>query len=194
MSSERIIEDVRSQAFMDEPDVDDGGRRPQFIDELEWRWQYADGDMEPPSNFSAMVGMIQNGGPTKTNRISAGICDGAYNSAAKASEIDAALARLNDDQRKILAALYATPQGDAAAMLACVPSAAKFHAEAVTKKSTSASLMVWFSGVSNEDRIWAHPARRLVYETVLSDAVKAAKGAASAYRKARQLARARAHK
>lgn len=184
--TERIIEDVRAMAFRDERLEGCDGLRPGYIDDLEWRWQFADGDMEPPSNMSAMVAAIQRGGPANTNHVTQDLDDRAILAAEKSSAIDAALARITEEQRAVLFALYGHPDGVPELLLTHVPKAAALHKEAVDRKATHAELVPWFLGVSNEDRIWGHPVSRSIYEAVLLDAVSLAKAAAKAFKAARK--------
>lgn len=186
---ERIIEDVRALAFRDERLDGCDGRRPGYIDDLEWRWQCADDDMEPPSNMSAMVAAIQRGGPAHTNHVTNDIDDRAIQAAEKAHAIDEALGRISEAQQEVLWALYGTPDGSAEAILKHLPKAAELHAECVKRKATHASLVSWFIGVSNTDRIWGSAVAGQIYEKVLSEAVAQAKDAAKAYKAARSTPR-----
>ena len=173
---ERIIEDVRALAFRDERLDGCDGRRPGYIDDLEWRWQCADDDMEPPSNMAAMVAAIQRGGPAHTNNVTNDIDDRAIQAAEKAHAIDEALGRISEAQKEVLWALYGTPDGSAEAILKHLPKAAEIHAECVKRKATHASLVSWFIGVSNTDRIWGSAVAGQIYEKVLSEAVAQAEG------------------
>ena len=194
MQTERIIEDVRALAFLDEPEAEGGGRRPQCISELEWRWQYADGDMQPSSNMAASIALIQSGGLSKSNRVSNDIDDRAYLAAIRASEVDSALAHLSDEQRALLMSLYASPSGCPQALLACIPEAKRLHADYLAQNLTSSDLVTWFRGISNESRIWSHPRANEIYQTILDAAVRAVLDAAKSYKRVRRISRSRSRK
>ncbi len=182
---ERIIEDVRAKAFWDERLEADDIQRPTYIDDLEWRWQYAHGDMVPPSNMGAIIAAIESGAPTHSDKMSSDIDGRAIFAAEKISAIDDALNAILPEQRDLLFSLYGTADGVPDLLLKTVPAASRlFEERGSAGNGDSTPLVQWFIGISNEDRIWGHSAAHDVYERVLADAVRQAKEAARAYKSA----------
>lgn len=181
---ERIIEDVRAKAFWDERLEADDIQRPTYIDDLEWRWQYAHGDMVPPSNMGAIIAAIESGAPTHSDKMSSDIDGRSIFAAEKISAIDDALNAILPEQRDLLFSLYGTADGVPDLLLKTIPTASRLYDEKVTRRGEKTPITKWFVGISNEDRIWGHPAAHDVYEAVLTDAVRQAREAARAYKSA----------
>ena len=182
---ERIIEDVRANAFWDARLEPGDTQRPTYIDDLEWRWQYAHGDMVPPSNMGSIIAAIESGSPTHSDKLASSEIDGrAIFAAEKVSAIDDALNAILPEQKDILFSLYGQPDGNPEMLLKTVPAAGRLYDEKVTRRGEKTPITKWFVGISNEDRIWGHPAAHDVYEAVLTDAVRQAKEAVRAFKAA----------
>lgn len=127
-------------------------RSLSIADDLAWRWQDADAEMCPPSNYSAMVGLIMMGGPGAATEVSDGLSATAVAAAEKAMELDAVLASVPLMQRATLWALYGSQEGDASVLLLSVPFVRQVHASRQAQGSAPADISVWFANLTRTAR------------------------------------------
>jgi hypothetical protein len=166
MTAPRLIADARAAI-----------RSHSLAGDLIWRFQWAAGDMEQPSNYNAMANMLALGGPTRSGNISDDAPPRQIGAAHRASRIDDILLKLPERDRALLYALFGSDDGDLDLLLSCLPLAVHTWQSRVSQGVT-APLGEWFRRISAPT---ARPLARDTAERIRAQAVRLAANAAETY-------------
>ena len=135
-------------------------RLQQIEEDLEWFWNWAEGELEAPSNYMAMVNAIRMGPSNGAGQTPDGIDNGRLAAATKVRLINRALERLDPLHQRVLYAAFGPFAlelpilGKAAPVAPLTTSAQSAHQDSHTTRSIEEWLVRLTHRASN--RLGAH--------------------------------------